>query len=631
MAFTSVFFYHVLAQKAGLTADQERSFSIDYNNNQFLKDGMPYRYIAGAVHYFRIPEIYWYDRLKKVRAAGLNAIQTYVPWNLHEPFPGKFYFSNMANLTEFLFLANKLNLSVILRPGPFICAEWENGGLPWWLLNEPDIRLRTSDPKFMWRVQLWYAELMPKIIPFLYRNGGPIIMVQIENEYGSYKECDQTYTASLASLFRVHLGPDVTLFTTDGHSLKMVKCGSISVYPTVDFGPMNFQRVREAFAIQRYFAPKGPLVNSEFYAGWFDEWGRNHSVTLIKPVLETMEYMWILNASFTIYVFHGGSNFGFMSGISALPVTTSYDYDAPLNEAGDITPKYLAIRAQIERLTGVSNLYPLPPANIKIAYGTLKLRSLGTLVSLLNFVSPMKRVISKRTQSFESLNWPYGTVLYEARVPFSAGKYVLKISGLKDLAYVIVDGQLQGTLMERKKQEPSMDIQISDNSTLQILVENLGRQTFGYVDKKGILGNVSLSGAVLTTWIHYRISIEALFNTAYSYIPATGRKGLPSTPFTPTIYTADFLLGSSIEDTFFYPKGWGKGQLYLNGHNVGRYWPRLGPQLTLYVPKNMLRQGNNRAIILEYENPGQCVDQHETVCAIQFIDFPLLSKPVSSR
>ncbi|KHJ41629.1 beta-galactosidase family protein [Trichuris suis] len=538
----------------------------------------------------------------------------------------------MANLTRFLLLAKKVKLSVILRPGPFICAEWENGGLPWWLLKEPDIRLRTSDPKFMWRVQLWYAELMPKIIPLLYRNGGPIIMVQVENEYGSYKECDQTYTASLASLFRAHLGPDVTLFTTDGHSLKMVKCGSIpGVYPTVDFGPMNFQSVREAFAVQRYFAPKGPLVNSEFYPGWFDEWGRNHSVTLIKPVLETMEYMWVLNASFTIYVFHGGSNFGFMNGISSLPVTTSYDYDAPLSEAGDITSKYLAIRTQIERLTGIPNLYPLPPANVKIAYGTLKLRSLGTLVSLLNLVSSMERVISKRTQSFENLNWPYGTVLYEVRVPFSAGKYILKISGLKDLAYVMVDGQLQGALMDTKKQELSMNVQLSDNSTLQILVENLGRQNFGYIDKKGILGNVTLSGTVLTNWVHYRISIEALFNTAYSYIPATGRKGFSSTLFTPTIYNADFLLGNSIEDTFFYPKGWGKGQLYLNGYNVGRYWPKLGPQLTLYVPKNMLKQGNNRAIVLEYENPGQCVDQYETVCAVEFIDFPLLSKSVLSK
>uniref|UniRef100_A0A5S6QR34 Beta-galactosidase n=1 Tax=Trichuris muris TaxID=70415 RepID=A0A5S6QR34_TRIMR len=609
----SLFILHVATWNPKLAASQERSFTIDYSNNQFLKDGVPFRYIAGAIHYFRVPEVHWYDRLKKIRAAGLNAIQTYVPWNLHEPYPGKFYFSGMANLTKFLFLANKLKLNVILRPGPFICAEWEN------------------DLRFMWRVQLWYAHLMPKIAPFLYRNGGPIIMVQVENEYGSFKECDQTYMAALASMFKAHLGPDVILFTTDGHSMKMVKCGSVpGVYPTVDFGPMNFQHVREAFAVQRYFAPKGPLVNSEFYPGWFDEWGRNHSVTLIKPVLETMEYMWVLNASFTIYVFHGGSNFGFMNGISSLPVTTSYDYDAPLNEAGDITSKFLAIRAQIERLTGVPNLYPLPPANMKIAYGSLKLRSLGTLVSLLSAVSPMEKIVDRKPQTFENLNWPYGIVLYEATVPFPAGSYILKISELKDIAYVIIDGQLQGTLVDRKGHEVSMNVQVLDNSTLHILVENLGRQNFGYVDRKGILGDVTMEGAVLTGWTHYRISIEALFNVAYSHIPTSGRS-ISSIPFTPTIYIADFILENQIEDTFFYPKGWGKGQLYLNGYNVGRYWPSVGPQITLYVPKNMLRQGSNRAIVLEFETPGQCVDRYAMTCAVEFIDFPLLSKPVSPK
>ncbi|MFT7816128.1 beta-galactosidase isoform X1 [Arapaima gigas] len=333
------------ALTAKLTLGAPRTFEIDYKNDCFHKDGQPFRYISGSIHYSRIPRIYWKDRLLKMYMAGLNAIQTYVPWNYHEPVPNQYVFSGDRDLEYFLQLASDIGLLVVLRPGPYICAEWDMGGLPAWLLNKTDIVLRSSDPDYIGAVDKWMGKLLPMIKPFLYQNGGPVITVQVENEYGSYFACDYNYLRHLTRLFRYHLGGEVVLFTTDGASVGYLKCGSLQgLYATVDFGPGG--NVTAAFAAQRYAEPNGPLVNSEFYTGWLDHWGEHHSVVPASAVAKSLNEILEVGASVNLYMFIGGTNFGYWNGANTpyAPQPTSYDYDAPLTEAGDLTDKYFAIR-----------------------------------------------------------------------------------------------------------------------------------------------------------------------------------------------------------------------------------------------------------------------------------------------
>ncbi|KRY76738.1 Beta-galactosidase, partial [Trichinella pseudospiralis] len=626
---------------------QQRKFEIDFENDRFLKDGKPYRYIAGEIHYFRIPEIYWSDRLIKVRAAGLNAVQTYVPWNLHEPLPGEYNFDGMANLPVFLQTAQQLGLDVILRPGPYICAEWENGGLPWWLLNIPDLKPRTSDGRFMNFVQRWFAELFSVVVPFLYKNGGPIISIQVENEYGSFPACDRNYMSELYHIIRAYAGEDTVLFTVDGNAVGLLRCGHVpGAHATVDFGPSTLKDVEQAFAVQRFYAPRGPLVNSEFYPGWFDVWGKNHSRTKISPIINSMAYMWYMNASFSMYVFHGGTNFGFMNcanGAGPLPVTTGYDYDAPLTEAGDLTPKYLAIREQIQQLTGYAIPYPLPASTDKAAYGSLKVHALGKVTELLDLISPVhRRRLSNQPLPFETIGLGYGYVLYETKVPFLStnGQYVLRAQGVRDRAYVMIDGHMQA-ILNSLSQHFRAKLRARVGQHLQILVENLGRQCSGHPDPKGILGSVTLDGQTLFNWTNYPIEPQLLFQFnlpvstfSKSFSKSNLRKPRHNTHYhhhhhhhhyyyTPTIYASEFLLENPTADTFFHPKDWSKGQMYLNEYNVGRYWPAAGPQMTLYVPKNFLKPGTNRMVIFEFESAGNCSQNSSDTCTVEFIDFPL--------
>ncbi|GAA6082335.1 beta-galactosidase, partial [Tachysurus ichikawai] len=326
------------------------SFTLDYRNNSFLKDGEYFRYISGSIHYSRIPRIYWKDRLVKMFMSGLNAVQTYVPWNFHEHLPGVYNFSEDRDLESFLKLCKDIGLLVILRPGPYICAEWDMGGLPAWLLKKKDIVLRSSDPDYLLAVDKWMAKLLPIIKRHLYQNGGPIITVQVENEYGSYFTCDFDYLRHLLKLFRYHLGDDVVLFSTDGATVGYLKCGALQgVYATVDFGPGG--NVTEAFEAQRHAEPRGPLVNSEFYTGWLDHWGEPHSVVSTEVVVKSLNEILELGANINLYMFIGGTNFAYWNGANTpyAPQPTSYDYDAPLTEAGDLTPKYFAIRDVIKK------------------------------------------------------------------------------------------------------------------------------------------------------------------------------------------------------------------------------------------------------------------------------------------
>ncbi|KMQ85919.1 beta-galactosidase-like isoform x1 protein [Lasius niger] len=457
------------------------SFGVDYENNQFLLDGEPFRYVSGSFHYFRAPRQYWRDRLRKMRAAGLNAVSTYVEWSLHEPEPGQFNWVGDADLVEFLNIAQEEDLLVLLRPGPYICAERDLGGLPYWLLREvPDIKLRTKDAAFMKYATSYLNQVLEKVKPLLRGNGGPIIMVQIENEYGSYNACDTEYTDMLKEVIVEKVGSKALLYTTDGSSASMLRCGFVpGAYATVDFG--TSVNVTSNFQSMRLYQPRGPLVNSEFYPGWLTHWGEAFQRVKTEAVTKTLREMLALGASVNIYMFYGGTNFAFTSGANGgvdaySPQITSYDYDAPLTEAGDPTDKYFAIRDVIGQYLPLPNM-SLPTASPKGNYGPVLLEPvLKLLDDRSSFV--VSWATSDKPETFEHLSVNQGFVLYETDLLPSIHDPVILRATTKDRALVYVDGRLSGTL-SRIDKIFTMPLESPYGRRLSLLVENQGRLNFG--------------------------------------------------------------------------------------------------------------------------------------------------------
>lgn len=612
----------------GASTGAPRTFSVDYKNDCFRKDGEPFRYISGSIHYSRIPRIYWKDRLLKMYMAGLNAIQTYIPWNYHEESPGQYNFSGERDLQYFLQLAQDIGLSVILRPGPYICAEWEMGGLPAWLLSKKDIVLRSSDKDYLSAVDTWMGKLLPMMKPFLYQNGGPIITVQVENEYGSYFACDYNYLRHLTQLFRLYLGNEVVLFTTDGGSVGFLKCGSIQgLYATVDFGPGA--NVTAAFEAQRHAEPHGPLVNSEFYTGWLDHWGSHHSVVSADAVAKTLNEILLKGANVNLYMFIGGTNFGYWNGANepydAQP--TSYDYDAPLTEAGDLTKKYFAIQNVIKMYRKIPE-GPIPPSTPKFAYGTVPLHKLETVTDALEKLSYSGPVKSMYPLTFIDLNQALGYVLYRTTLPFNCSKPTplsSPLNGVHDRAYVSVDGVAMGTL-ERQK---TLTINITGNtgSQVDILVENMGRINYGrgINDFKGLVSNMTLGADVLTGWTMYSLNIDLAVTQGLLGRSVSSDPPLSAKPSLPTFYGGSFVIPDGIpdlpQDTYVKLPNWTKGQIWINGFNLGRFWPARGPQVTLFVPCNILSTAApNNITVLELET-APCSNGP---CTVEFTNTPIL-------
>ncbi|XP_064025687.1 beta-galactosidase [Pogoniulus pusillus] len=605
-----------------------RSFGIDGGCGCFSRDGRPFRYVSGSIHYSRVPRYYWKDRLLKMRMAGLDAIQTYVPWNYHEPQPNVYDFSGDKDLESFLQLANDTGLLVILRAGPYICAEWDMGGLPAWLLEKKSIVLRSSDSDYLAAVEKWMGVLLPKMRPHLYQNGGPIIMVQVENEYGSYFACDYDYLRALLKLFRQHLGDEVVLFTTDGASQFHLRCGALQgLYATVDFAPGG--NVTAAFLAQRSSEPTGPLVNSEFYTGWLDHWGHRHSVVPAQTIAKTLDEILARGANVNLYMFIGGTNFGYWNGANMpyMPQPTSYDYDAPLSEAGDLTEKYFALREVI----GMYKQLPeglIPPTTPKFAYGKLRLQEVGTVVELLSRLSPGGAVKSTYPLTFVQLKQYFGFVLYRTALPKNCTEPAplsAPLNAVHDRAYVSVDGVPQGVL-ERGK---SLVINITGKAGahLDILVENMGRVNFGRYnnDFKGLVSNLTLDEDTLVEWEMYPLDIDGAVKHGMSgHLDRTKRSVDQQLSYeAPTFYTGTLSIPEGIpdlpQDTYVKFPGWTKGQIWINGFNLGRYWPARGPQLTLFVPRNILvAAAPNNVTVLELEH-SPCSTQE---CEIEFVDTP---------
>ncbi|XP_046827579.1 beta-galactosidase [Vespa crabro] len=580
------------------------SFEIDYSNNQFLLDGQPFRYVSGSFHYFRTPKRYWRDRLRKMRAAGLNAVSTYVEWSLHQPEIDVWNWSGEADFIEFLNIAQEENLLVLLRPGPYICAERDFGGFPYWLLTRvPDIKLRTNDIRYLNYVEQYLNVVLNKVKPYLRGNGGPIIMVQVENEYGSYGACDSVYMKTLRNIFQKIVGNKAVLYTTDGINDRMIRCGSVSgVYTTIDFGTGS--NVNDSFELMRQFQPRGPLINSEFYPGWLTHWEEPFQRVSANAVQQKLDEMLALGASVNIYMFYGGTNFGFTSGAngdskSFNPQLTSYDYDAPLTEAGDPTEKYFLIRDVISKYLPLPNI-SLPTVSPKGDYGPILLEPVLDLFEPKSrelFGSPI--VFTSHPPTFEEIGLPHWLVLYETNIPSNIKNTMILNALTKDRALIYVDSELVGTL-SRMKNIYSLPLVNPHGQSLKILVENQGHLNYGNEihDFKGIF-NVNINGVPLSPWnvTGFRLSdVKGLNNFTTKTIETSGilLNG-------PVFFRSYFYIPDQPLDTYLDTIGWGKGIAYVNGYNLGRYWPMVGPQMTLYIPAPFLRTGQNLLEILELQ------------------------------
>jgi beta-galactosidase len=568
---------------------------ITISGNQFQMDGQPFRILSGAMHYFRIHPDYWEDRLLKLRAMGLNTVETYVAWNLHEPRPGEFHFENGLDLERYLTLAGSLGLKAIVRPGPYICSEWDFGGLPSWLLAGPGMRLRCAYSPYLVAVDRFFRALLPRLAPLQITHGGPVIAMQVENEYGSYGN-DKNYLRHLENSLRNH-GIDVLLFTSDGPNDLMLQFGTLpGVFKSVNFG----SGAVDAFAKLREYQPEGPLLCAEFWNGWFDHWGEAHHTRDPQDAAAALDEILALGASVNLYMFHGGTNFGLMSGANEVPypnyqaTVTSYDDDAPLNEAGDPTPKYFAFREVLGRYTTLPDL-PAPEPSPKLSLGPVRLgESAGFFESLNELSSPIS---SATPEPMERLGFNVGFILYRTQVDApgikaSLGKASLTIRELHDRAQVFLKGNLVGVL-EREFHQDSLDVEIPSNGAqIDILVENMGRVNYGsgLADRKGITDAVLLGQQTLYDWKIYPIRLEESHLASLAFSPLRSLNG-------PAFFRGTFRVEDP-RDTFLALPGWTKGLAWINGFCLGRYWNR-GPQKRLYLPAPLLRQGENELIVFE--------------------------------
>ncbi|CAG6398799.1 beta-galactosidase [Streptomyces cocklensis] len=564
----------------------------------FLLDGEPFRILSGALHYFRVHPDHWQDRLRKARGMGLNTVDTYIPWNLHEPVRGSLRMAGGIDLPRFLDLAAAEGLHVLLRPGPYICGEWEGGGLPSWLLAEPGVRLRSTDPRYLDAVDDYFGRLLPLLDPYLSTRGGPVIAVQVENEYGAYGD-DRDYLEHLAGLLRRH-GVDVPLFTCDQPG-DLARGGLPGVLATVNFG----SGADGNLALLRAHQPQGPLMVTEFWNGWFDRWGGIHTTRPAADAAAQLDTVLAAGASVSFYMFHGGTNFGFTNGANDKhtyrATVTSYDYDAPLTEAGDPTPKYAAFREVIARHAPVPDM-PLPAPSKKLNVLDVRLPQSAPLLAAAGLLGP--GVSAERPRTMEELGQDFGFVLYSAALP-AAGPVTLEVDGVADRAQVFVEGQPAGVLERESHHRALAFTSPAPGARLDLLVENQGRVNYGQGihDRKGILGDVRVNGRRLQEWTSRPLDLADLAPLAF------GRTDAP--PVGPAFHRGVLALEEAA-DTYLDLTGWTKGNAWINGFHLGRYWSR-GPQSRLYVPGPVLRAGDNEIVVLElHATTRMSVDLRDT-------------------
>uniref|UniRef100_A0A8C9L4X0 Beta-galactosidase n=1 Tax=Pavo cristatus TaxID=9049 RepID=A0A8C9L4X0_PAVCR len=581
------------------------TLGLQTERSQFLLEGMPFRIFGGSMHYFRVPREYWEDRMLKMKACGLNTLTTYVPWNLHEQTRGKFDFSENLDLEAFLSLAAKNGLWVILRPGPYICSEWDLGGLPSWLLQDPEMQLRTTYKGFTEAVDAYFDHLMPIVVPLQYKRGGPIIAVQVENEYGSYAK-DPNYMAyvKMALLSRGIVELLMTSDNKNGLSFGLVEGGEClreKQTPLVHFNSV--------FVLVQRDQPKMVM---EYWTGWFDNWGGPHYVFDADEMVNTVASILKLGASINLYMFHGGTNFGFMNGALKTDEyksdVTSYDYDAVLTEAGDYTSKFFKLRQLFSTIIGQP--LPLPPMiESKASYGAILLHqyiSLWDSTSAIQLLSPLQPIKSEFPVNMENLQLndssgqSYGYVLYET-VIFGGG-HLHSRDHVRDRAQVFVNTMYVGELDYN-----TVELSLPEGQgfrQLRLLVENRGRVNYGLAlneQRKGELCSLLL---------------DCAWPFSYSLRHTAGWSAVPDYFVGPAFFRGRLWIEHQPQDTFLKLQGWEKGVVFVNGHNLGRYW-KIGPQETLYLPGPWLWKGSNEIIIFEERTAGRI---------IQSVDIPYLGR-----
>ncbi|UUE21745.1 glycoside hydrolase family 35 protein [Microbacterium sp. J1-1] len=560
------------------------SFSL--GDTDFLRDGRPHQVISGAIHYFRVHPDQWQDRIRKARLMGLNTIETYVAWNAHEPRRGEWDASGWNDLGRFLDLIHAEGLDAIVRPGPYICAEWHNGGLPVWLTGGTG-GLRSSAPEYLVEVSAYLRRVYDIVAPRQIDRGGPVVLVQIENEYGAYGS-DAAYLETLVTVTR-EAGITVPLTTVDQPVDRMLTNGSLpGLHKTGSFGSRSTERL----ATLRRHQPTGPLMCSEFWDGWFDWWGGVHHTTDVATAAADLDALLAAGASVNIYMFHGGTNFALTNGANDkgryLPLVTSYDYDAPLDEAGNPTEKFFAFRDVIARHAPVPD--ELPASATPAPALEVPLVAKGAWTTTAGSAEP-----TADPETFDALGHQSALMRYDVDLPHRNGG-VLLVDELRDLGWVSVDGRAVGAISRTRHDRA---IRIPGGRTLSILVEDQGRVNYDHRlgEEKGLIGAVTLDGAPLSGWRCTPLDVAAI--AAGIGTDAVADAEATTSGDGPTAWTAEFELDARA-DLFLDTASWSKGYAFVNGFFLGRYW-RNGPQRTLYVPAPATVAGTNRLVVLELE------------------------------
>ena len=568
-------------------------------DGRFQLDGCDFHIYSGAMHYFRIPQAYWRDRLLKLKLAGFNTVETYVCWNLHEPTPGKFDFSGMLDIEKYIQTAAELGLYVIVRPGPYICAEWDFGGLPAWLLKDKNMRLRCFYRPYLDAVERFFRVLFEKLKPYLSTNGGPILAMQIENEYGSYGN-DKKYLSYLKELYE-RLGIDVLLFTSDGNNDTMLSGGTIpGVLKTFNFGSGS----RTAFLFLKKYAEKLPKMCMEFWCGWFDYWGGKHHTRSAEQTAFEIRGFLEQDASFNIYMFHGGTNFGFTSGSNYhktfQPTVTSYDYCALLDEHGGYTSAYHKVRELLLKKQGITP-QPLPQEIPCQHIGTVALQETAPLFANLENIAEKHE--SPIPESMEYYGQNFGLIYYKTVIRGRYPHTTYRVADVHDRAFVYVNGRKTAAIdriLENKKKlfrplySDAFDVPAFDGECeIGVLVDTLGRVNYGpkMYDRKGI-SSIFSSTHALMDYVVYTIPLDNLDRLDWSKPAGSG-----------PLFLRGHFDADPGKDTFVNVSGFTKGAVWVNGFNLGRFW-NIGPSKTLYLPAPLLKEKGNELIVLEMEDTG---------------------------
>lgn len=555
---------------------------------EFYLNDEKMKIISGGIHYFRVVPEYWRDRLEKIKALGCNTVETYVAWNMHEPKKGEFCFDGIADVKRFIELAQELGLWVIVRPSPYICAEWELGGLPGWLLAEDGMRLRSSYEPYLNHVRDYYKELFKILTPLQITKGGPILMFQIENEYGAYGE-DEAYLESLKQMM-LDNGVEVPFITSDGPWSDYLSCGKVEgVLQSANFG----SKAKEQFAVLKKHVGEKPMMCMEFWVGWFDSWGDIHHTE--DPVKHAEDLNDILElGSVNIYMVEGGTNFGFMNGANyydaLTPDVTSYDYDALLTEDGRITPKYEAFKEVISRFREIPEVEFTTEIK-RMAYGRLEVKEKVGLFEVLEDISTP--VENHYPLPMEKLGQNYGYILYRSKLVRDKEIEKLRLLDANDRGKLYLDGKEIATMYDRELLADKTLEEKLTGERLDILMENMGRVNYGAMmehQNKGIKGAVVINGHQHYKWTHYPLPLDNVGSIPFD-------KGY--TEGMPAFYKCSFDV-EEVGDTFLDLEGFGKGCAFINGFNLGRYW-EIGPQKRLYIPGPLLKQGQNEIILFETE------------------------------